>query len=240
MTSEWTWPFSKAYTGTFEEGQQFGNTSYPRGRGYFHDGFDFGSNIYGQGSNVLAIHDGEVVYSGIMGSGLDAVIVLAVPPYQIMYQEFSKSSGDIYVNAGSKVKKGQVIGKLNGSHLHLGFTKKNWQVALGSWDINDGTWLNPISIIQTGLIELPEKPNTNSGGKKMFRFNLKKTNGTTEIWGVWGNKRFHFPTLSAAQFFDKLVKANGGDTNTNNTWAESSEMWGTILAMTDQAQFSTK
>lgn len=149
-TSSWTWPFTKAYTGViYVDGQQFGNTSYPRGRGYFHDGFDFDSSVYGP--DILAVSDGEVIYTGVMGDGLGSVIVLSIPPYQVMYQEFSKSMSDIFVSVGQKVTKGQRIGQLNGgTHLHLGITKKDWRTALASWDIDDGSWLNPIEILQSG------------------------------------------------------------------------------------------
>ncbi|HFD1661216.1 TPA: glycoside hydrolase family protein [Enterococcus faecium] len=150
MSGSWGWPFSKGYVGYFEEGQQFGITSYYRPGGtYFHDGFDFGSAIYGQGSEILAVNDGEVIYTGVMGSGLGSVIVLSIPPYQVMYQEFSTSTADIYVQTGSRVSKGQAIGRLNASHLHLGITEKDWNTALGSWNVDDGTWLNPISILSS-------------------------------------------------------------------------------------------
>ena len=149
-TAYWTWPFTKAYTGViYVDGQQFGNTSYPRGRGYFHDGFDFDSSVYGP--DILAVSDGEVIYTGVMGDGLGSVIVLSIPPYQVMYQEFSQSMSDIFVSVGQKVTKGQRIGQLNGgTHLHLGITKKDWRTALASWDIDDGSWLNPIEILQSG------------------------------------------------------------------------------------------
>lgn len=86
-----------------------------------------------------------------MGDGLGSVIVLSIPPYQVMYQEFSQSMSDIFVSVGQKVTKGQRIGQLNGgTHLHLGITKKDWRTALASWDIDDGSWLNPIEILRSG------------------------------------------------------------------------------------------
>lgn len=151
MADSWGYPFSKAYTGQYEDGQQFGNTGYLRpgtGGTYFHDGFDFGSGIYGAGSDILAVHDGEITHTGIEGGGLNAVIILSAAPYQVMYQEFSLSTGDIFVSVGDKVTKGQKIGRLNSSHLHLGITKKDWQAALASWNVDDGTWLDPIKIIK--------------------------------------------------------------------------------------------
>lgn len=162
-TSSWTWPFTTPYKGKADiPEQQFGITPWPRGRGYFHDGFDFGSTSYGP--DILALSDGEVIYTGVMGSlasgGLGSVIVLSIPPYQVMYQEFSNEMSDIFVSVGQKVTKGQRIGQLNGStgatHLHLGITQKNWQTALSSWDVDDGTWLNPITVIQNSYEEQPQ------------------------------------------------------------------------------------
>ena len=171
-TSSWTWPFTKAYTGViYVDGQQFGNTSYPRGRGYFHDGFDFDSSVYGP--DILAVSDGEVIYTGVMGDGLGSVIVLSIPPYQVMYQEFSQSMSDIFVSVGQKVTKGQRIGQLNGgTHLHLGITKKDWRTALASWDVDDGSWLNPITIIQDGI----NNQGTNKGEIEMYLIKTLDTN----------------------------------------------------------------
>ena len=172
VTSSWTWPFTKAYTGViYVDGQQFGNTSYPRGRGYFHDGFDFDSSVYGP--DILAVSDGEVIYTGVMGDGLGSVIVLSIPPYQVMYQEFSQSMSDIFVSTGQKVTKGQRIGRLNGgTHLHLGITKKDWRTALASWDVDDGSWLNPITIIQDGI----NNQGTNKGEIEMYLIKTLDTN----------------------------------------------------------------
>ncbi|WP_190288270.1 glycoside hydrolase family protein [Lactococcus protaetiae] len=117
-TGSWTWSFTKPYTGiVYLDGQQFGNTSYPRGRGYFHDGFDFDASVYGP--DILAVSDGEVIYTGVMGDGLGSVVVLSIPPYQVMYQEFSNSMSDIFVSVGQKVTKGQRIARMNGGHIFI-------------------------------------------------------------------------------------------------------------------------
>ncbi|EPE2381381.1 M23 family metallopeptidase [Enterococcus faecium] len=129
----------------YEEGQQFGQTSYPRGRGYFHDGYDFGSAKYS--GDFKAVNDGKVIYAGYYGSGIDYAIVLQIGEYQVMYQEFGNA---YYVKTGDQVTVGQPLGRLTSTHLHLGITKKNWQLALSSWDIDDGTWLNPIPILTSG------------------------------------------------------------------------------------------
>lgn len=199
MANGWTWPFSKAYTGSYEEGQQFGHTSYLRpGGSYFHDGFDFGSAIYGQGSDILAVGDGEVIYAGVMGSGLGSVIVLSIPPYQVMYQEFSTSHGDIAVHQGQHVAKGQKIGRLNASHLHLGITKKDWQTALGSWSVDDGTWLNPIDIIKNGASS--SNTQTIEGEVEMVLLKItdtgSKMNGS--IWNYNGDTMVRLDGVAAA------------------------------------------
>ncbi len=198
MANNWTWPFHKPYTGSFEEGQQFGQTSYHRpGGSYFHDGFDFGSAIYGQGSDILAVSDGEVIYTGVMGNGLGSVIVLSIPPYQVMYQEFSTSTSDIFVQTGQHVTEGQRIGRLSASHLHLGITKENWQTALGSWSVDNGTWLNPITIIQNGATGSGNQ--TFEGEEDMF---LVETTDTHNSYVVGATGARHVKTT---KFLDALT-----------------------------------
>ena len=131
----------------------------------------------------MALSDGEVIYTGVMGDGLGSVIVLSIPPYQVMYQEFSKSMSDILVSVGQKVTKGQRIGRLNGgTHLHLGITQKNWRTALSSWDVDDGSWLNPINIIQ----EQMKKINYPKEGEKnmIFAYSVDGQSGTFLFDGV--------------------------------------------------------
>ncbi len=43
---------------------------------------------------------------------------------------------------------------LTSNHLHVGITMKDWRTALSSWDIDDGTWLNPIPILTSGGYEI--------------------------------------------------------------------------------------
>lgn len=58
---------------------------------------------------------------------------------------------------GQTVKTGQKIGKLTGSHLHLSLTKTNHKYInangfpCNNWFINNGTWLNPVKVIQKNL-----------------------------------------------------------------------------------------
>lgn len=154
MANDWGWPFSGGYKG-YEEGQQFGMTTYDRtGNGdYFHDGFDFGSARY-PGSNIAAVHAGTVVYAGWAPAGYGALGTVVVTKdsngYYVVYQEFGTSTSNINVSVGQSVTLGQVIGTRNTSHLHLGITKKEWLSAQSSAFKDDGTWLNPIDIIQNG------------------------------------------------------------------------------------------
>lgn len=114
----WRLPFDGQLK-PYEEGQQFGQTSYPRGRGYFHDGYDFGSAKYS--GNFKAVNDGEVIYAGYYGSSIGYAIVLQIEEYQVMYQEFGST---FFVKVGDKVTVGQPLGTLTSSHLHLGITKR--------------------------------------------------------------------------------------------------------------------
>lgn len=155
MANGWGWPFSNGYVG-YEEGQQFGTTSFERPPGsgkYFHDGFDFGSAKYPD-SQIKAVHDGTVVYANFAPAGYDALGTVIVTKtssgYYIVYQEFGTSTSNINVNVGQIVTLGQVIGTRNTTHLHLGITKKDWLEAQSSAFTDDGTWLNPITIIQSG------------------------------------------------------------------------------------------
>lgn len=136
------------------DGQQFGMTGYQRPGGtYFHDGYDFGTIPYKARNNgkILAVNDGEITDKGIKGGGIGSYIILRAGGYNIMYQEFGTDGSGIDVNVGDKVKAGQPIAHFtNGSHLHIGFTKKDINVALGSWDKDDGTWEDPIPILKSG------------------------------------------------------------------------------------------
>ena len=55
------------------------------------------------------------------------------------------------VNEGDEIKVGDKIGTLSGSHLHLGITKKAITSSVQSGYSDDGTWLDPIKIIQEGI-----------------------------------------------------------------------------------------
>ncbi|MDN7044335.1 M23 family metallopeptidase [Lactiplantibacillus plantarum] len=145
------WPFARAYNGQYENGQQFGpNTGTGRPNG-FHDGFDFGSAIYGN-SVFKSITNGRVIYAQYYDSVLKDVIVVQAPDgKQIMYQEFSSRGDNMYVHTGDTVTVGQSLGYMSDSHLHVGVTGMNWQSALHYAFTNNGTWINPITYIQNNL-----------------------------------------------------------------------------------------
>ena len=72
--------------------------------------------------------------------------------YLVVYQEAFASKSDIYVREGQQIKTGDLIGVRKTSHLHIGITREhNFNCALASSFINNGTWLNPLTIIRNGL-----------------------------------------------------------------------------------------
>lgn len=152
VSGKWGWPFkgvpATGPTG-YEDGQQFGHTGMHRGRGNFHDGYDWGSARYH--GDILAVHGGKV-YKIAHGGARDWYVdVKSSDGYYETYQECFNSRSDIVVNEGDEIKTGQKIGTLDTSHLHLGISKKEIEQAQSSWDVDDGTWLNPIEIIKKGL-----------------------------------------------------------------------------------------
>lgn len=158
----WDYPFAnlnKYGVRPMYNAQVFGKTNYKRSAkplSYFHDGWDFGWSEVGH-STVKAIHAGrvkEVAY----GNGLGWFVwVISPDGYVEIYQEGFKKRKDISVKAGQHVRLGQKIGRLTGSHLHLGLTKtnKNYINVNGfpcnNWFRNNGTWLNPVSTIKRNL-----------------------------------------------------------------------------------------
>lgn len=150
--TQWVFPFG-SYNGNYDEGQQFGITTFKRGKDangnpvYFHDGFDFGSARYS--GNFNAIHAGKVIHAAYYDATLLNVIVILSPDgYYTMYQEFGSSANDILVKVNDQVTAGQRIGHLSSDHLHIGITKMEWRAALAHWSKPDGTWLDPIKVIQ--------------------------------------------------------------------------------------------
>lgn len=159
---KWTYPFKKndKYgVRPMYNSQTFGITNYLRSTNpvsYFHDGWDFGFSEVGH-SNVYAIHEGTVKKVAY-GNGLGWFVwVISPDNYVEIYQEGFNKKSDIKVKTGQKIKLGQKIGRLTGSHLHLGVTKTNKKYInkhgypCNNWNIDNGTWLNPISVIEKNL-----------------------------------------------------------------------------------------
>ncbi|TSO26363.1 M23 family metallopeptidase [Lactobacillus sp. LL6] len=159
----WGYPFERLYHKNikFKSGQKFGETDIlrrPDKKSYFHDGYDFGFSEVGH-SPVLAVHEGtvhKVKYRPGMGL---YVWIISKDGYVEIYQEGFLSITDIYVKKGQHVKLGQKIGKLTGSHIHLGVTKTDKHYIdkhgdpCGNWWKNNDTWLNPMKIIEDNIAE---------------------------------------------------------------------------------------
>lgn len=144
----WGWPFKdvpKNGPTSWEDGQQYGITSLPRGRTNFHDGFDFGSAKYH--GDILAVHNGKVYKEGV-GDGMYYIWVKSSDGYNEIYQEFTNSTSDFKVHEGDEVHVGQPIAHLSSSHLHLGITNKPiTQFDFEGYDHPD-VWPDPIKVIK--------------------------------------------------------------------------------------------
>lgn len=150
----WGWPFPSVGEGNFALGQTFG--THPQdgvGRtNGFHDGLDFGS-VDHPGSEVHAVHGGTVTISRDFVAGVGYYVVIQDSTgLNVEYQEAFGSPSDIYVNRGDTVQLGQVIGRRTTSHLHLGITRHSFREAFAHAFSDDGTWLDPRSIIKNGIV----------------------------------------------------------------------------------------
>lgn len=162
IKNDWSYPFAKNNKNGVRpmyNAQIFGNTDYARSinpLSYFHNGWDFGWGEVGH-STVEAIHPGTVKQVAY-GSGLGWYVWVVSPDnYVQIYQEGFNNKKDISVKPGQTVKTGQKIGKLTGSHLHLGLTKTNkkyinvYGAPCNNWYKNNGTWLNPVKTIEKNI-----------------------------------------------------------------------------------------
>lgn len=155
-SGSWAWPFKSIPQGSkpeYGDGGQFGNSAGSMSvRGHeFHDGFDFSNGLNGTnvGSEVLAVHDGKVKKIGTLENWW-YVWVVSDDGYNEVYQEAFMSKSDINVNEGDTVKIGDKIGKVSGTHLHLGISKKLTDNAFKSAFSDDGTWEDPVKVISEG------------------------------------------------------------------------------------------
>ena len=144
----WGWPFPAVGKGYFSSGQLFGtNTGGEFRQNGFHNGLDFGSYDH-PGSEVHAVHAGTVTQIGYL-SGLEYYVVVQSDEYTFVYQEAFSSTSKISVSVGQKVETGDVIGIRDTEHLHLGITReKNVAKAINSSFIDDGTWIDPLTLIK--------------------------------------------------------------------------------------------
>lgn len=148
----WGWPFDsvKSIQDAFKKldsptsEQAYGKS--PQRSGDFHDGWDFGSAKYGTGSTIKAVHDGTV-YKIEHKNGYWMVDVKSSDGYYEVYQEAFASRSDIAVSEGQSIKVGDKIGMLTDSHLHLGISKTEIGKANAYWNVDNGTWLNPVRLI---------------------------------------------------------------------------------------------
>jgi glucan-binding YG repeat protein len=143
----WGWLFPADGRGHFTGAQLFGVNAGGEFRlNGFHDGLDFGS-IDHPGYEVHAVHKGIVTGIGY-ASGLDWYVLIDTGEYLTVYQEAFSSRSNIWVSVGQQVNVGDVIGGRTTAHLHLGITRqKNFNVALANSFNNNGTWINPCSIV---------------------------------------------------------------------------------------------
>ena len=152
--NKYVFPLSKSkYVGFQLNGQQFGNTGWIRpssGGSDFHDGVDFGNSHYDL-SSIVAVNDGTI-HDVIYDEWLGCLVVLKVGGYYFYYQESTYNGNNVKVKKGDTVKKGQLLMVADsGFHLHFGVTKVvDRGTALASWNVNDGTWIDPIKLMTNG------------------------------------------------------------------------------------------
>ena len=130
------------------DGGQFGNSAASasvRNGKTFHDGVDFsvGTDGISNGMDVLACHSGTVERMNVIQ--MDDVWIKG-GGYWTVQQEFGSTS----VSVGDHVKKGDKIGTLTGTHCHVGVTKasNDPNKAEGSAFSDDGTWIDPLSLMK--------------------------------------------------------------------------------------------
>lgn len=151
LADGWSYPHNITTYPGFEEGQQFGNTTYKRGDAYYHNGHDFGSAKY-PAVAMFAIQGGEVIYSGYYGNGLEDVIVIKNGDFSYIYQEYG-TRGSL-VSVGQKVKTGDKIGNRTSFHMHLGITNVNWiDAQKDAFNDQNTVWFDPIKVLH-GEIDL--------------------------------------------------------------------------------------
>ena len=191
----WGWPFPNipaSGPAVLVNGQQYGHTGwFGRGGGDFHDGFDFDASRYN--GNCLAVHPGTVHKIGA-DLGWWYVWVQSPDGYNEVYQEGFTRRSDIYVGEGQQVDVGTPIGRVTGTHTHLGISNKPIPVAYYHGYQDDGTWLNPVDVIKNGIASggtpvpqpqpQPQQTKTvTEDHSAEFQADAKKYLGVPYVWG---------------------------------------------------------
>lgn len=191
----WGWPFPNipaSGPAVLVNGQQYGHTGwFGRGGQDFHDGFDFDASRYN--GNCLAVHPGTVHKIGA-DLGWWYVWVQSPDGYNEVYQEGFSSRSDIYVGEGQQVDVGTPIGRVTGTHTHLGISNKPITVAYYHGYQDDGTWLNPVDVIKNGIASggtpapqpqpQPQQTKTvTEDHSAEFQADAKKYLGVPYVWG---------------------------------------------------------
>lgn len=166
VDNSWGWPFPNVGEGHFLGGQLFGvNPGGEFRRNGFHNGLDFGS-IDHPGNEVHAIHSGQVKTISWGNGGIGFYVVIQDSSgLNVEYQEAFSNQSNITVRVGQQVKTGDVIGYRTTNHLHVGITKHNFPEAFSHAFSNDGTWIDPLSTIKTGIANGGSAPTSGSDGE---------------------------------------------------------------------------
>lgn len=164
VDNSWGWPFPCG-EGHFLGGQLFGvNPGGEFRRNGFHDGLDFGS-IDHPGNEVHAIHGGTVRMIDWGNGGINFYVVIQDGSgLNVEYQEAFVSASNITVKPGQQVKTGDVIGYRTTDHLHVGITKHNFPEAFSHAFSDDGTWIDPLNAIKTGIVNGGSTPSDSNSG----------------------------------------------------------------------------
>ncbi len=128
-TGEFCWPTPSSTYITSE----FGWRTHPIFKTRrFHEGIDIGASM---GADVLAVDDGEVIFSGVNGGYGNTIILSHGGGISTQYSHLSK----LLVPEGKKVLKGEKIGLVGstgistGPHLHFGVIKDGQVVNPWNW-----------------------------------------------------------------------------------------------------------